>query len=249
MSATPSTLYTALLKAMQQMGPVMKDAKNPAFRSSYASLQSVLNTIEKPLWDNGLLMVQRFVPEADGTALITEIVHAESGDKIGSAVMLASKDPSDPQKVGSAITYYRRYSLLALLGLTAEEDDDGNAAAKSAPPRTPPAPRPAPAAAAPASGTRIAYNDPRHTTEYAPAQAARAELAARQAEASTDPTQLPATEKQTKFARAIAREAGIDEHELETWTQELYGRSVDDLNRRDMSTLIEALQRRRNEVA
>lgn len=57
-----------------------------------------------------------------------------------------------------------------------------------------------------------------------------------------------ATERQVKFIYAIARESGLDEQELAAWAQELYGKDVDQLNRRDASTLIEALQRRRNEV-
>jgi hypothetical protein len=129
-----TTLYTALLAALRAMGPVKKDASNPAFRTKYATLQSVLETIEEPLWANGLIVMQRFAIADDGAgmALMTEIIHAESGERTGSVVPIVSKDPTDPQKMGGAITYYRRYSLLALLGL-APEDDDGNAAAKPAP--------------------------------------------------------------------------------------------------------------------
>lgn len=58
-----------------------------------------------------------------------------------------------------------------------------------------------------------------------------------------------ATERQVKFIHAIAREAGLDDNELESWSQELYGQPVAALNRRDASALIDALQRRRNEVA
>lgn len=58
-----------------------------------------------------------------------------------------------------------------------------------------------------------------------------------------------ATERQVRFINSIARESGLDEQELSTWSQELYGKEVDQLNRRDASTLIEALQRRRNEVS
>lgn len=58
-----------------------------------------------------------------------------------------------------------------------------------------------------------------------------------------------ATERQVKFIYAIAREAGLDEQELQNWSQELYNQEVEELNRRDASVLIEALQRRRNEVA
>jgi hypothetical protein len=67
--------------------------------------------------------------------------------------------------------------------------------------------------------------------------------------AASDPGTQRATERQVKFIYAIAREAGLDEQELAAWSQELYSQEVDQLNRRDASTLIEALQRRRNEVA
>lgn len=142
----PPNLYTALLAAQRAMGPVKKDASNPAFRTKYATLQSVLETIDGPLNDNGLVLLQRFDVGEGVPVLITEIVHAESGDRIASAVPVVGKDPTDPQKMGGAITYYRRYSLLALLGL-APEDDDGHAAAQ-------PRPQPAPARnAAPAFAT------------------------------------------------------------------------------------------------
>jgi hypothetical protein len=129
-----TTLYTALLAAQRAMGPVKKDASNPAFRSKYASLQSILDTIEQPLWDNGLVLVQRFEPSVDrDPVLITEIIHAASGERITSALDVVGKDRTDPQKVGSAITYARRYWLLALLGLPPEPAAAGNAAAKPAP--------------------------------------------------------------------------------------------------------------------
>jgi hypothetical protein len=127
----PTTLYTALLAAQRVMGKVKKDASNPAFRTKYATLQSVLETIDGPLNDNGLVLLQRFDVGEGVPVLITEIVHAASGDRIASAVPVVSKDPTDPQKIGAAITYYRRYSLLALLGL-APEDDDGHAASQPA---------------------------------------------------------------------------------------------------------------------
>lgn len=78
----------------------------------------------------------------------------------------------------------------------------------------------------------------------------RQEQRKREAEAReiNDPALQRATERQVKFIFAIAREAGLDEQELTTWSQELYGQEVGALNRRDASTLIEALQRRRNEV-
>lgn len=152
----PTNLYTALLAAMKACGPVIKNAQNPHLRNYYADLSAVFDAIEKPLWENGLLIVQRFQydtvgrnggREAEGTPiLITELIHAASGECIASQVPVVSKDPTDPQKMGGAITYYRRYSLLALLGL-APEDDDGHAASQ-------PRPQPAPARnAAPAFAT------------------------------------------------------------------------------------------------
>lgn len=137
---TKGTLYTAILNAQRAMGPVKKDATNPAFRTKYATLQSVLETVEVPLWDNGLLLLQRFDAGEGGPMLITEIVHAATGDRVASILPVVCKDPTDPQKIGGAITYARRYSLLALLGLS-PEDDDGNSAAQ---PRPQPQPRPTP---------------------------------------------------------------------------------------------------------
>lgn len=133
----PTTLYTALLAFQRAVGPVKKDASNPAFRTKYATLQSVLETVEDPLSDNGLVLLQRFTVDEGEPILVTEVIHAETGERITSAVRVVGKDMADPQKVGGAITYYRRYSLLALLGL-APEDDDGNAGAKPPPPRQEP---------------------------------------------------------------------------------------------------------------
>lgn len=238
-----NALYPALLAAQRQFGAVKKDAKNPAFRSNYATLQSILETIEGPLWDNGLLVVQQFQYDkiahggaaGEGTPiLITRLVHAASGESIESVVAVSSKDPHDPQKVGSAITYYRRYSLLSLLGLTPEEDDDGHAASQ---PRHQYAPRQD--TPQPQTTQQRPVGQPRNGTGHTPSAP----------QGGADQGLERATERQVKFIHGIAREAGLDEQELADWCQELYQQDVEHLNRRDASTLIEALQRRRNEVA
>nr|MBP9898574.1 ERF family protein [Gemmatimonadales bacterium] len=90
---------------------------------------SILEAVEDPLHAQGLILVQRLVDDG-GLALVTELIHAESGESINSYASVVCAEPNNPQKVGSAITYYRRYSLLTLLNLTPEEDDDGNAASK-----------------------------------------------------------------------------------------------------------------------
>lgn len=135
MSDTPPIkLYAALYKAQQAFGAVVKNKQNPHLKNFYADLGAVLETVEQTLWDNALIIVQRFTHEQGAPALITELIHAESGQSITSTLPVICKDPSDPQKLGGAITYARRYSLLALLSLTAE-DDDGNSAAQPAPQR------------------------------------------------------------------------------------------------------------------
>ena len=133
MPETKTTIYTALMQAQKDMGPVLKNATNPAFKSKYADLSSVIETITEPLHKNGLTFYQNMIVVAGQPQLVTHLVHTESGESIDSWSPIVCKDPNDPQKVGGAITYMRRYSLLALLGL-APEDDDGNAASgQSAP--------------------------------------------------------------------------------------------------------------------
>jgi len=102
-----------------------KDKKNPFFKSSYADLASVFEAIRVPFAENGLAVTQT-MELLDGfrQALVTTLLHC-SGESIQSKMVLP--DIADPQKLGSAITYYRRYSLMAIAGIPAE-DDDGNAA-------------------------------------------------------------------------------------------------------------------------
>jgi hypothetical protein len=123
---TTSNVFTALLGAQKEMGPVLKNSTNPAFRSKYADLSSVIETISEPLANNGLAFFQPLRYEEGIQYLDTVLVHAASGDKLQSTMALVGKDMNDPQKVGSSVTYFRRYQLLSMLGL-APEDDDGNA--------------------------------------------------------------------------------------------------------------------------
>ena len=141
-----TNIYEALLHAQADMGPVLRNATNPAFRSKYADLGSVIETIEGPLRKHKLLFYQRIDLLADGSPVLwTTIVYGPTGEKIESTAPLVCKDPTNPQAIGGAVTYFRRYSLLALLGL-APEDDDGQAAAKPAPTARTAAPTPFPAA-------------------------------------------------------------------------------------------------------
>jgi hypothetical protein len=110
------------------MGTVHKDKSNPFFKSKYAPLEAILPAIKEPLIKAGLVFYQAptFIHE-NTPALYTSIIHVESGEVIGNTVPLILAK-QDPQGVGSAITYMRRYALVAMLGLNCDEDDDGNKA-------------------------------------------------------------------------------------------------------------------------
>ncbi len=131
MPDTKPQIYAALLKAQQAMGPVKKEARGNY--GKYATLDTVLETIDKPLHDNDLTYVQLVNVNEFGPNLITKLIYAPTGEAIESVYPIVSKDPNDPQKIGASITYARRYSLMALLGL-APEDDDGTAASTPATP-------------------------------------------------------------------------------------------------------------------
>ncbi len=128
MTDFPKKLGAALLKAQGEMRGIAKDGTNPHYKSKYATLENVTDTIRPVLQKHGVLFMQApgSVNEHGIMALETIFVHAESGESFGSVigVPLGKKDP---QGVGSAITYACRYSLMALLGLP-PVDDDGESA-------------------------------------------------------------------------------------------------------------------------
>lgn len=128
--AAPKTLGQALLLAQDAMPKLALDATNPHFHSKFVSLPALLDAVRPILNANGLILAQHPTHLEDGTpALRTQIIHAETFEYVESTMplMLAKQDP---QGLGSAITYGRRYSLMSVLGLAGDEDDDGNAASK-----------------------------------------------------------------------------------------------------------------------
>jgi len=118
--------YKAFLVAQKQIQGAHKDSTNPHFKSKYADLESVMDAVKVHLNNAGIIIVQPIV----GDRVLTALIHAESGERIESDMPIVCKDPSDPQKWGSAITYARRYTLSSLCALPAV-DDDGNEAAKA----------------------------------------------------------------------------------------------------------------------
>jgi len=114
----------ALVKFHSQFKPIRKDAQNPFFKSDYLTLSGILDAVRSPLALNGLAVVQTMKVYEASTLLVTKLLH-ESGEELSSEMIMPVLQ--DPQKMGSLITYYKRYQLQALLGIsTADEDDDGN---------------------------------------------------------------------------------------------------------------------------
>lgn len=117
-------ISAALFQFHREMSKVSKEASNPFFKSKYASLPHIQEAIKEPLDKAGLVYAQ-FPTGQHG--LTTIIMHPASGQWIEATSEMPPAN-NDPQGIGSAITYQRRYSLGAALGLTIDEDDDGNAA-------------------------------------------------------------------------------------------------------------------------
>ncbi|SRR5580765_1386786 len=121
MSASISKLTEALVKVQATLAPAIKDSTNPFFKSKYADLQSVWESVREPLAKNGLAVVQ--LTGGNGTVItVTTLLTHISGEWIcGTTVMSPSKN--DPQGVGSCISYARRYALSAMIGSYAADDD------------------------------------------------------------------------------------------------------------------------------
>ena len=117
-------IYTKLAAVKKEIGAISKDTTNPFFKSKYFDINGLLKHVEPLLDKNGLLLLQPIIKGE----VFSEIIDIEDGDSVTSSIDLPNLQ--DPQKLGSAVTYYRRYTLQSLLGLQAE-DDDANAASKA----------------------------------------------------------------------------------------------------------------------
>ena len=118
-----SELYKALHRVQGVIRGVKRDAKNPHFKNSYATLEQVTDTIRQHMQDAGLIWFQMPGRITDGGIEVTTVIaHAESGEEIRSC-MEVPLGKRDPQGAGSALTYGQRYSLMAILGLPPTDDD------------------------------------------------------------------------------------------------------------------------------
>jgi len=120
-----NNIYTKLLEVQKEVAPIKKTEENPFFKSKYFDVNAILAALKPILSNAGLVLTQGFEIELGHNLLVTTIADSESAEKINSRIYLP--DAADPQKFGSAVTYYRRYALQSLFALEAE-DDDGNTA-------------------------------------------------------------------------------------------------------------------------
>ena len=125
------TLISALVKAQSEMSHAAFDQTNPHFKSKFASLKSVIDAVKPALNANGIAYVQRSVPMDHGIAV--ETVFHGHGEELRTGPVPVPIDRENAQGFGSALTYAKRYSLAMACGISADEDDDGNAAAKAPP--------------------------------------------------------------------------------------------------------------------
>lgn len=118
-------IATALLKAQKATGAAKKGASNPFYKSTYADLGEVMKACKEHLNENGITVLQPIM----NTVVETILLH-ESGEWMSSETPIVCSAQNDPQKLGSAISYARRYGLQSMVFIPAE-DDDGNSASKT----------------------------------------------------------------------------------------------------------------------
>ena len=123
--AERKALHKALAQAQGEFPPIPKDktAKAGSYSYDYADLATILATIRPVLNKHGLALIQRLEHPNGTPAIRTELLHAD-GAAIAASFPIGEL-PQTPQQLGSLLTYLRRYTVVAMLGIAAEEDDDG----------------------------------------------------------------------------------------------------------------------------
>jgi len=119
-------IAAAFIAAKKAFGPALKDRKNSHFGNKYADLGACLDAVDDALLANGIALYQETFEDSTGVTVETVLMH-ESGELIRCGKLHVPASKQDPQGYGSALTYARRYSLMAACGI-APEDDDGNSA-------------------------------------------------------------------------------------------------------------------------
>lgn len=118
-------LNTALAAFQDAFQVVPLDGENPHFGSRYATLPTIVQKMTPVLRTHGLMFKSRIDTDGGASSLVVELLHIVSGENMTSRMALPA---GNPQAIGSAITYYRRYAMLTMTGAVADGDDDGNQA-------------------------------------------------------------------------------------------------------------------------
>ena len=123
-----------LIKARLDIQPPAKTGTNPHFRSKYATLEDVIEAVTQPLANHGFLLTHLTGFDEFGMYVTTEIIFEEDGVTVMRTRVPLVLNKQDMQSLGSAITYARRYGIMSLLNLPAEDDDGNQASRSSGPP-------------------------------------------------------------------------------------------------------------------
>jgi len=113
------TFHEKLLSAQKKIGKIAKDKTNPFFKSKYADINAILDMVKPALNEEGLVLLQS-LSHIDGKPAIMTIIQDEEGIEMS---LTPLPENTDPQKMGSIITYFRRYALQSMLALQAEDND------------------------------------------------------------------------------------------------------------------------------
>ena len=124
------SIYKQLLEVQKEVGAISKDSKNPFFKSKYFDINKLIEVVNPVLSKHGLVLLQPI----EDNKVVSRLFDVESEKGVESSLELPNL--TDPQKIGSAISYYRRYTLSSLLGLQAE-DEDGNGLKPKPKPKSP----------------------------------------------------------------------------------------------------------------
>ena len=130
-SETLTEFSKAFAKTQQEMKQPLKDANNPFFKSKYVPLENVVEAITESASKNGLSFTQFPSSDEDGNVTVGTLVMHSSGEWIEYDPIKMKPVKNDPQSIGSAITYAKRYALSAIFGITSDQDDDGNEATQT----------------------------------------------------------------------------------------------------------------------
>ncbi|MBP5509863.1 MAG: ERF family protein [Kiritimatiellae bacterium] len=125
----PVNLYAAIHKAQAQIETVRKNSENPHFKSKYATIDEIWETVRKALNGAGLIVFCTIETRGDKKELTTHVAEIKSGEEVSCSFPIVAQ-ATGPQAIGSAMTYARRYTLTALLEIVTGDgaDDDGEAA-------------------------------------------------------------------------------------------------------------------------